>query len=92
MGWDAFQNGTLLRMSEEGDFEALITGDQNLFYQQNNAKRRISLVVLTNIELKSVTPCFKDIRLALERAVPGSYEVVTIERMRSKPWGRPSKL
>ncbi len=73
-------------------FDAVVTGDQKMFYQQNNEKRRVSLVVLTNIDRKSVVPKAPQIFLALERAVPGSYELVTIERKRSKPRGRPSKL
>jgi hypothetical protein len=34
MGWDKLQNGDLIRAAEP-QFEAMVTSDQNLKYQQN---------------------------------------------------------
>jgi hypothetical protein len=36
------QNGDLLRAAEVAGFEAIITTDQNLRYQQNLAERRLA--------------------------------------------------
>jgi hypothetical protein len=45
MGWTALDNGALLKAAET-DFEALITTDQNLRYQQNLTGRRLAILVL----------------------------------------------
>jgi hypothetical protein len=45
-GWQALQNGELLRTAEAEGFAAIITTDKNLRYQQNLADRRLSIVVL----------------------------------------------
>lgn len=45
MGWSGLENGALLRSAEEA-FDALITTDQSLRYQQNLAGRRLAIVVL----------------------------------------------
>lgn len=39
-GWSALQNGVLLKTAEEAGFDAIITTDQNLRYQQNLAQRK----------------------------------------------------
>ena len=38
-GWDRLANGDLLKTAEEARFEALITADRNIRYQQNLAGR-----------------------------------------------------
>ncbi len=53
MGWDRLRNGDLIQMAEEG-FDALITSDQNLKYQQNLTTRKIGLVLLPTNHLPSV--------------------------------------
>lgn len=45
MGWAKLANGDLLKAAE-GAFDALITTDQNLQYQQNLAGRRLAILVL----------------------------------------------
>ena len=45
MGWTALDNGMLLTRAET-EFEALVTTDQNLRYQQNLAERRLAILVL----------------------------------------------
>lgn len=45
MGWDELQNGDLL-LAAEAIFDALITTDQNLLYQQNLASRKLAILVL----------------------------------------------
>ena len=92
MGRERVVNGDLLRMAEEAGFDVMVTADQRMIYQQNNLKRRIGLVVISPNHRKPVLAQAEQIVLAVERAAPGSYEVVTIKRRRSKPWGRPSKL
>ena len=45
MGWSELANGDLLA-AVEADFDALITTDQNLRYQQNLTGRRLAILVL----------------------------------------------
>jgi len=45
MGWSELANGDLLAAAE-ADFDALITSDQNLRYQQNLTGRRLAILVL----------------------------------------------
>ena len=50
MGWAAYSNGQLLDEAEQAGFDALVTCDQNLVFQQNLAGRNIAVVILsTNI-------------------------------------------
>ena len=44
-GWQNLQNGELLRSAEAEGFEAIVTTDQSLRYQQNLAARRLGVVV-----------------------------------------------
>lgn len=47
MGWAGKKNGELLRLMAEEKFEAFITVDQNLQYQQNLRDTRIAVIVLS---------------------------------------------
>ncbi|HEX9730685.1 MAG TPA: hypothetical protein VGG06_01725 [Thermoanaerobaculia bacterium] len=45
-GWSELQNGDLLDHAESDGYQALITTDQNLKYQQNLSDRVIRILVL----------------------------------------------
>ena len=47
MGWSSLKNGTLLRVASTA-FDALITADQNLPYQQNLAALPLAVFVLVS--------------------------------------------
>ncbi len=79
-------NGDLLRIAEMRGFEVLITGDQNISYQQNNLERKIALVVLTALKWSLLEPHGDAIRTAIERTFPGSYEVVPIPLPNKPQW------
>lgn len=80
-GWSTLKNGELLSAAEQGSFDVLLTGDKNLTYQQNNAKRTIALVVLSTNHQPSVLASIEQIRAAIGRCTAGSYEFVTITRV-----------
>jgi hypothetical protein len=46
MGWGRVKNGDLLRCAE-GVFDAFLTSDQQLKYQQNLKGRRLAILVLS---------------------------------------------
>ena len=45
MGWGELKNGDLLQVAEP-QFDAFVTSDQNLKYQQNIAGRKLAILVL----------------------------------------------
>ncbi|MEO6184204.1 MAG: hypothetical protein ABIP71_14090 [Verrucomicrobiota bacterium] len=45
-GGSDLQNGDLIRVADAGDFQVLITTDQNLKYQQNLRGRKLAILVL----------------------------------------------
>jgi len=71
MGWDHLRNGDLLQIAEES-FDALITSDQNLKYQQNLTARRLGTIVLPTNHLPSVLQLAPKIALALADLCPGA--------------------
>jgi hypothetical protein len=46
LGWSQLQNGEPLKQAEGAGYEALVTTDQNLRYQQNLRERRIAVAIL----------------------------------------------
>jgi hypothetical protein len=49
MGWNGYTNGQLLSEAERAGFEALITGDRSLPYQQNLAGRNIAVIIFSTM-------------------------------------------
>lgn len=45
-GWQQLKNGELLAAAEGAGFDAFVTTDQNLGYQQNLSGRRLAILVL----------------------------------------------
>jgi hypothetical protein len=45
-GWAGLQNGELLRRAADEGFDVFLTADQNLQFQQNLGRARMSVVVL----------------------------------------------
>lgn len=46
MGWNGVENGALLALAANAGFDALLTKDENLRYQQNLANLPLAVVVL----------------------------------------------
>lgn len=46
MGWATLTNGELIAAAEEAGFDAMITTDQNLKYQQNLTRKNLGIIVL----------------------------------------------
>ena len=79
MGWHELRNGALLMAAEQHGFEAIVTGDKNLSYQQNLKGRSLALVVLPTIDwsvLKRSPATLLDIAAAVDGAEPGSFEAM----------------
>ena len=68
MGWSALANGKLLAAAN-GQFDVLITGDQNMQYQQSADRLPLSVVVLVapNNKLASFLPMIPRLMETLAR-------------------------
>jgi predicted nuclease of predicted toxin-antitoxin system len=81
MGWVGMRNGELLNRAEAEGFDVLVTGDQNLTFQQNLIARRIAIVVLDTNNWKILRLRPELVVRAVEAATRGS--VRTVECVRS---------
>lgn len=77
--WAGLRNGALLSMAEAAGFMVLITGDQNLEFQQNLSARTIGIVVLAAASnaLEDLLPLVKNALLAIGTIQPGQVVRVT---------------
>ena len=78
MGWSGKRNGEILRLMREHRFDAFITVDQNVAFQQDVAASGIAVVVLaarTN-RLKDLLPLAPAALKRLSQIRPGSLERV----------------
>ncbi len=82
IGWAGVHNGDLLRIVEHAGFDVMITGDQNLSYQQNLTRRKMAVIVLStnkwNVIKKDVAPIVR----AVGSAKPGSFDRVEYPKTR----------
>lgn len=77
-GWSNIKNGDLLTRAEAEGFDALITTDQHLRYQQNLAVRKISIVVLLTTNWPQIKQHIALVVQAIDNLHPGSYEEISI--------------
>jgi hypothetical protein len=75
---DGLENGELIAAAERNGYQVLVTADQSIWYQQNNEKRTISLVVLSTNFWPAIRNHMSAISAAVARSRPGSYEEVDI--------------
>ena len=71
MGWSGIKNGELLHLAAS-DFDAFITVDKNLQYQQNLSTLPVAVVVLhaQSNELHALTPLVSDLEATLASLQP----------------------
>jgi hypothetical protein len=71
--WAGLKNGELLQAAETAGFGVLVTGDQNLQFQQNLEKRQIGVVVLCGVStaLEDPLPLVPDALKAIEAVRAG---------------------
>lgn len=72
-GWAEMQNGDLLAAAETAGYDALLTTDQNLRYQQNLATRKIAIIVLKTTSWPKIRGNVGVVVDALIDLPPGSY-------------------
>jgi len=77
-GWSNISNGELLKLAESEDFEALITTDQNLRYQQNLTGRKISIAVLMTTSWPRIRNHVATVVQIIDGLQPSSYIKIPI--------------
>jgi hypothetical protein len=78
LGWATLSNGDLLSRAEAAGFEALITTDQNLKYQQNLPLRRIAIAVLMTTSWPRIERNVASVAAAIDSLATGGYLEVSI--------------
>lgn len=77
MGWGRVKNGDLLKLAE-GAFDAFLTSDQQLKYQQNLKGRKLAILVLSTNRWPQVKARTQEIIAAVLALKPGDYVELTL--------------
>ena len=82
MGWGGIKNGKLLVLAALQQFDAFVTADKNLGYQQNLAKLPLAVVVLSSHsnELPHLLPLIPLLEETLTTLQPCTYCMVGVSR------------
>jgi hypothetical protein len=78
-GWSKTKNGALLRLAESAGFDAFLTADQSLQYQQNlsTSKLRIIVFAAPSNRLEHIGPLLPQAINALHEMLPGELRVIS---------------
>ena len=77
-GWDRLVNGELITVAEAAGFEALLTTDKNIRYQQNLTGRKIAFVVIGNQQWPTLRRYLERVVAAVNAATLGSCVEVDV--------------
>ena len=79
MKWNALTNGELLRVMLKEGFDALVTWDQNMEYQQNFQKYPITVFVFCTLsnDYETLSPLVPQILRALETGIKPGPVLIT---------------
>ena len=80
MGWAGYSNGQLLDEAEKAGFDAFITSDQNVVFQQNLAGRTIAVIILSTNAWPVIRSQPQTVRRAIASASPGTFTHATFHR------------
>ena len=77
LGWTGITNGSLLQLAE-GQFDVLITSDQNLRYQQNLANRQLAIIQLPTNQVPLVIKLAPAVQAALDKIQAGEFVEIAL--------------
>jgi predicted nuclease of predicted toxin-antitoxin system len=72
MGWGELKNGELLKAAEP-QFDAFVTSDQNLKYQQNIAGRKLAILVLPTNDWPVIRLHADEVMAKVSALKPGDF-------------------
>src|SRR5207237_9728218 len=73
MGWMELSNGELLRVAQD-NFDALVTTDKNLRYQQDLTRFRLAVLVLPTTSWPKLRPHAAQIAAVVDMLAPGEVK------------------
>jgi len=78
LGWESLSNGKLLATAEAAGFSVMVTVDKNVRFQQNMAKRSISLITLNPrlVDFEYIAPLAPRINEILSEGFAQGSEIV----------------
>jgi predicted nuclease of predicted toxin-antitoxin system len=77
LGWSGITNGSLLKRAE-GQFDVLITSDQNWKHQQNVAGVQIAIIQLHTNQVPKVIALAPAVHASLRSIQPGGFVAIAI--------------
>ena len=77
-GWSGLSNGALLKAADEAGFDAVITADQGIRYQQNRTNYRLALIVLSTNKEARIVANVDSILAALNATAAGALVFVDL--------------
>ena len=80
MGWGRPINGALLSAAEVAGFDGMITGDQNIAYQQNLTGRRLASIVLDTNHWPTISANATVVVRAVAAMRLGGYTTLRFDR------------
>lgn len=77
-GWSKTKNGALLRIAEASGFDAFLTADQSLRYQQNLSRSSLRIIVFEALSnrLEHIRPLLPEAIKALQEMAPGELRII----------------
>ena len=79
LGWSQRENGELIAGAEDAGYDALITTDQNLRYQQNLKGRSIAILVLMTTSWPRIKEDIESVSQAVASLGPGVYTELNVK-------------
>lgn len=76
--WAMLENGELLSAAEEAGFDVFLTADKNIRHQQNLRRRKIAVVILTQLRWSLVRRKLAEIAAAIDSVQSGGLAEVEI--------------
>ena len=78
-GWGGFKNGRLLALAEP-EFDAFLTCDRNLQYQQNLKDRKIAILLLSTNHWPTLKPRAPLVQAAMDKLRSSEFARLEIPR------------
>ena len=77
-GWARTKNGALLRLAEAAGFDAFLTADQSLQFQQNLASSKLRIIVFEaqSNRMEHIAPLMPQAIAALREMPPGTLRII----------------
>ena len=85
MGWAHIENGELLDLAENAGFDALLTTDKNIPYQQKMQGRNLAFIILRayNNRIDTLIPLLPQVEMILRSLQRG--QVYRVEILSAQP-------